>query len=180
MYPPGETIPGVETAGILNRATGKLEALPPEELERVSSSYDLVLIEGDGSGGLPLKGWAPGEPVVPAFTAFTAGLLPLWPLGEEVSERIVHRLPLFCRLSGAGEGEALDAGHLVRVITGCRDAPGLFAAARGKKILLFNQIEDDAALLKAGEITALLPETFRSGLVALLAGSVKLDQVRVK
>jgi probable selenium-dependent hydroxylase accessory protein YqeC len=179
MYPPGEAIPGVETAGRLNRATGKLEVLPPEELERTASSYDLVLIEGDGSRGLPLKGWAPGEPVVPAFTAFTVGVIPLRPLGEKVSEGIIHRLPAFCRLSGAGEGEILGAEHLVRVITGRRDAPGLFAAARGKKILIFNQIEDDAALLKAGEMTALLPGTFRSGLFAVLAGSVKLDRVQV-
>jgi probable selenium-dependent hydroxylase accessory protein YqeC len=179
MYPPAETIPGVETAGTLNRATGKLEALPPEELERTAPAYDLVLIEGDGSRGLPLKGWAPGEPVVPAFSGFTAGILPLRPLGEEVSERIIHRLPLFCRLSGAGEGDTLTAEHLVRVITGCPDAPGLFAAARGEKILIFNQIEDDAALLKAGEIAARLPEAFRSGLCAVLAGSVRLDRVKI-
>jgi probable selenium-dependent hydroxylase accessory protein YqeC len=178
MYPPAEAaIPGVETAGTLNRATGKLEALGPEELARTASSYDLVLIEGDGSRGLPLKGWAPGEPVVPGFTGFTAGVIPLWPLGEKVSERIIHRLPLFRRLSGAREGETLQAGHLVRVITGYRDAPGLFAAAKGEKILLFNQIEDDAALLKAGEISALLPPAFRSSLLAVLGGSVKLDRV---
>jgi probable selenium-dependent hydroxylase accessory protein YqeC len=177
MYPPAEPVPGVETAGTLNRATGKLEALPPEELEKTASAYDLVLIEGDGSGGLPFKGWAAGEPVVPAFTGFTAGVIPLWPLGEKVSERIIHRLPLFCRLSGAVAGETLQAEHLVRVITGRRDAPGLFAAARGKKILIFNQIEDDAALLKAGEITALLPEAFRTSLLAVLGGSVRLDRV---
>jgi probable selenium-dependent hydroxylase accessory protein YqeC len=179
MYPPEETIPGVETAGILNRATGKLESLPPEELERTALSYDLALIEGDGSRGLPLKAWAPGEPVVPAFTAFTAGLIPLWPLGEKVSSRIIHRLPLFCRLSGAREGETLKSGHLVRVISGSKDAPGLFAAAKGKKILIFTQIEDDAALDKAGEIKALLPGTFHSSLFAVLGGSAKLDQVKV-
>jgi probable selenium-dependent hydroxylase accessory protein YqeC len=177
MYPPEEAIPGVETAGTLNR--GKLESLPPEELERTASTYDLVLIEGDGSRGLPLKAWAPGEPVVPAFSSFTAGLIPLWPLGEEVSDRIIHRLPLFCRLAGAREGETLTAGHLVRVIVGRPDAPGLFAAAKGKKILLFTQIEDDAALRKAGEIKTLLPEAFRSSLFAVVGGSAKLDQVTV-
>jgi probable selenium-dependent hydroxylase accessory protein YqeC len=179
MYPPGETIPGVETAGTLNRATGKLEALAPEELERAASSYDLVLIEGDGSRGLPLKAWAPGEPVVPAFTSFTAGLIPLWPLGEKVSSPIIHRLPLFRRLAGAGEGETLTSEHLVRVITGRPDAPGLFAAAKGKKILLFTQIEDGTAPQKAGEIRALLPEAFRSELFAVLGVSARLDRVTV-
>jgi probable selenium-dependent hydroxylase accessory protein YqeC len=179
MYPPAETIPGVETLGILNGTTGKLEALPPGELEKISLSYDLVLIEGDGSRGFPLKAWAPGEPAVPVFTAFTAGLIPLWPLGEKASSRIIHRLPVFCRLAGVREGETLTSEHLVRVILGCQDAPGLFAAAKGKKILVFTQIEDDAALRKAGEIKALLPGTFRSSLFAVLGGSAKLNRVKV-
>jgi probable selenium-dependent hydroxylase accessory protein YqeC len=176
MYPPKETIPGVETAGTLNRETGKLESLAPEELERTAASYDLVLIEGDGSRGLPLKAWAPGEPVVPAFSSFTAGLIPLWPLGEGVSGGIIHRLPLFCRLAGAGEGETLTTGHLVRVIAGSVDAPGLFAAAQGKKLLLFTQIEDRGGVRKAGEIKALLPDSFRSGLSAVLGISARLDR----
>jgi probable selenium-dependent hydroxylase accessory protein YqeC len=179
MYPPGEPVPGVDTAGILNRVTGKLESLPPEELERLFPAYDLALIEGDGSGGLPLKAWAPGEPVVPAFTSFTAGLIPLRPLGERVSSRLIHRLPLFLRLSGALEGEAVGMEHLLRVITGHEDAPGLFAAARGKKILFFTLIEDVAARLKAEEMNALLPEAFRSGLFAVLGGSVHQDRIEV-
>jgi probable selenium-dependent hydroxylase accessory protein YqeC len=179
MYPPEENIPGVDTAGILDRTTGKLESLPPEGLEHLAPAYDLVLIEGDGSRGLPLKAWAPGEPVVPAFTSFTAGLIPLWPLGEKVSSDIIHRLPLFLRLSGAGEGEAVRMEHLLRVITGREDAPGLFAAARGKKILFFTRIEDNAVLLKAGEMNALLPEAFRSSLFAVLGGSVHQDKIEV-
>jgi probable selenium-dependent hydroxylase accessory protein YqeC len=117
--------------------------------------------------------------VVPGFTSFTAGLLPLRPLGEKVSGTIIHRLPLFLRLAGAGEGETLTAGHLVRVITGRPDAPGLFAAAKGKKLPLFTQIEDEAALRKAGEIKALLPDAFRSGLSAVLGISARLDRVTV-
>jgi probable selenium-dependent hydroxylase accessory protein YqeC len=179
MCPPAETVPGVETAGILNRTTGKLESLPPEELEKIVPAYDLVLIEGDGSRGLPLKAWAPGEPVVPSFTAFTVGIIPLWPLGEEASERLIHRLPEFLSLTGARPGEPLKPEHLVRAISGGQDAPGLFAAARGRGILFFNQIEDDAALLKAGEIRALLPEAFRSSLFAVLAGSVFKDSFEI-
>jgi hypothetical protein len=65
------------------------------------------------------------------------------------------------------------------VITGGADAPGLFAAAKGKKLLLFTRIEDAAALRKAGEIKALLPDAFRSSLSAILGISAALDRVTV-
>ncbi|GHV96591.1 hypothetical protein AGMMS50293_29110 [Spirochaetia bacterium] len=111
---------GVTTVGCFNEKTGKLESLPLYELERIIPDFDLVLIEGDGSRELPLKGWADSEPVVPPFTTITVGVLPLWPLGMTVSEKIVHRLPLFCDLSGASPGEVLSVSHLAAVISGTK------------------------------------------------------------
>lgn len=176
MYPPETALPGVSVRGSLNKKTGKLEALPAGELEKAGAAYDLVLIEGDGSRGLPLKGWADYEPVVPSFTTVTVGVLSLRPLGMTVSEKIIHRLSLFCALSGAVPGEMLDEKHLVNVIAGNGEARGLFAAARGKKILFFNQAEDDEALQRAGKITAMLPDIVRSGLYGIIAGSVVFDR----
>ncbi|GHV93081.1 hydroxylase accessory protein YqeC [Spirochaetia bacterium] len=179
---------GITLAGIFNEETGKLESLPPETLERIVSEYDLVLIEGDGSRGLPLKGWAEREPAVPPFTTITVGILPLWPLGMKVSETIVHRLPLFSRLSGAREGDVIRQEHLARVITGTPGssagsasrfsppAKGLFAAARGRRILFFNQVEDDKTLGQARELVSLLPKDFRAGLGGIIAGSVERER----
>jgi probable selenium-dependent hydroxylase accessory protein YqeC len=179
MYPPETALPGVFVQGRLNKKAGKLEALPSEELEKISAAYDLVLIEGDGSRGLPLKGWADYEPVVLPFTTVTVGILSLRPLGMAVSEKIIHRLPLFCALSGAAPGEILEEKHLANAIAGNREARGLFAAARGKKILFFNQAEDDAALQRAGQIAALLPGIVRSSLHGIIAGSVMLDRAEL-
>jgi probable selenium-dependent hydroxylase accessory protein YqeC len=176
MYPPSETLPNVETAGILNTESGKLEALPPEELEKKAAAFGLLLIESDGSRGLPLKAWKPGEPAIPTLATATLGVIPLWPLGQPVSETIIHRLSLFLELSGAKEGEALKPEHLLRVITGYKDRPGLFAAARGKRILFFNQIEDNKGLQAARELAAMLPPRFRTGLYAVVAGSVREDK----
>ncbi|GHV68268.1 hydroxylase accessory protein YqeC [Spirochaetia bacterium] len=163
MLVPDKPVPGVTMAGIFNKETGKLESLPPGELEKIYSQYDFVFIEGDGSRGLPIKAWADHEPVVPVFTAITVGLIPLWPLGLAVSEKLVHRLPLFLELSGAREGEILNVEHLARVI------PGLFRKAQGKKILFINQIEDDAALEQARKFAALLQQEP----LCIIAGSVK-------
>ena len=180
--------PGVTLAGRFNATSGKLESLPLQDLERLVPSYDLVLLEGDGSGGLPLKAWKPDEPVVPSFTDLTVGVLPLWPLGKPVSEKIIHRLPLFLALTGAVPGEILKSEHILALITGkarsfgpmedgAPPLPGLFAKARGKKLLVFNQIEDDRAREQARELAGLLPSDFRAGLGAIIAGSVKDDRV---
>jgi probable selenium-dependent hydroxylase accessory protein YqeC len=180
-------LPGITFTGSFNEKTGKVESLPPGELERIVAGYDLVLVEGDGSRELPLKGWAAGEPVIPACTALTLGILPLGALGKPADERIVFRLPEFCALSGASPGETIRAEHLAKVISGNpaggdQPAPenrGLFAAARGERILFFNQAEDDAAFAAAGRIVSLLPALFRSGLRRVIAGSVWQDKVMV-
>jgi len=185
--------PGVTLAGCFNKASGKLESLPPGDLERMVPGYDLVLLEGDGSRGLPLKAWSPDEPVVPSFTEFTIGVLPLWPLGKPVSEEIIHRLPLFLALTAAEARETLKPEHILALITGkvitdraqsydssgagASPLSGLFAKAHGKKLLFFNQIEDNKALEQARDLAGLLPPAFRAGISGIIAGSVKEDWV---
>ena len=71
MFP----IEGIQCLGILNEASGKLEALKQEQLEAIIPQYDLVLLEADGSAGLPCKGWLADEPVVPAFCTHTIGVV---------------------------------------------------------------------------------------------------------
>jgi probable selenium-dependent hydroxylase accessory protein YqeC len=176
---------GISLAGSLNRETGKLEALPAEALAAMIAAYDLVLLEGDGSRGLPLKGWATHEPVVPPYTTVSVGVIPISPLGKRVLPEIVFRLPQFTALCGAAEGDTLKAAHLAAVITGEIAGPGkgtgrgLFAAARGKKILFINQAEDDEQREQARELAALLPKDFIAGLEGIICGSVKSDQVEI-
>ncbi|MDR1654468.1 MAG: putative selenium-dependent hydroxylase accessory protein YqeC [Treponema sp.] len=181
MYIPKE-MKGVCVAGKLNGESGKLESLPLNELKEISSRFDLVLIEGDGSRELPLKAWAEWEPVVPPWTDLSIGIIPLWPLGMAASGRLIHRLPLFSDLTGIREGEAIKPEHIAAAISGLHDGKtgkGLFASAAGMKILFFNQIEDEAALRQAGEIAGLLPAEFRSGLHSIVAGSVKKDRLAI-
>jgi probable selenium-dependent hydroxylase accessory protein YqeC len=171
-----KAMPGVTLAGVFNDMSGKLESLPLDELEKAVSGYDLVLIEGDGSKGLPLKAWTDNEPVVPFFTCVTIGLLPLWPMGQPALEKLIHRLPLFLELTGATTGETIKTEHILHLITGRTEnegkaaSGGLFAKAKGKKVLFFNQVEDDNTLKQALEIVKDLPAGFFGGIIA---GSVK-------
>ena len=164
--------PGITLAGCFNESSGKLEGLPGEVLEEAVSGCDIALIEGDGAKGLPLKAWDDYEPVVPPFTTLTIGVLPIWPLGKPLTGEIAHRLPLFCGLTGAVQGEPLKPEHIAALITGGKTRSGLFAKARGEKLLFFSQIEDEQALKRAKEIAGLLPAGFREGLCGVIAGSV--------
>jgi probable selenium-dependent hydroxylase accessory protein YqeC len=155
------------------------KALPLDALERLIPLYEYVFIEGDGSRSLPLKAWADYEPVVTESTDITVGILPLWTLGMPVDASIVHRLPLFLELTGAKAGGKLELKHLAALITGRGARGGLFKAARGKKILFFNQVEDDISLKRARELTSMLPDDFKDNLHGIIAGSVQNDSIVV-
>jgi probable selenium-dependent hydroxylase accessory protein YqeC len=174
--PPGG---GISLAGSVNPGTGKLEALPPGLLAAMVPGYDLVLLEGDGSRGLPLKGWAEHEPVVPPYTTLSVGVIPISPLGEKVSEATVFRLPQFTRLTGAGEGDTIRAAHLAALITGNGRGRGLFYAARGEKLLFINQVEGGPRREAARNLAASLPAGFLAGLGGIIAGSVEGDCLEV-
>jgi probable selenium-dependent hydroxylase accessory protein YqeC len=156
---------------------GKFKSLPLPTLEKIITAFDYTFIEGDGSRTLPLKGWADYEPVVTQSTNITVGIVPLWTLGKPASEKIIHRLPLFLSLTGAHEGGAIELKHFVPLITGTDRACGLFTRARGKKILFFNQTEDDETLASAKNLLAMLPQDFRGGLSGIIAGSVHNNSV---
>jgi probable selenium-dependent hydroxylase accessory protein YqeC len=167
-------MPGVTQAGIFNSESGKLESLPLPELERITGCYDLVLVEGDGAKKLPLKGWADYEPVVPEFTTATAGVIPVWPLGRPATGELIHRLPLFCGLANISEGEVIHPLHLAAAIE-----RGLFAKAKGKKLLFFSQVENKSCLAAARKIVDLLPPAFCSTLAGIAAGSVHQNRITV-
>ena len=174
VKPPGAAEAGITLAGKYNRTTGKLESFALPELERSAALFDLVLIEGDGSRELPLKGWAEYEPVVPACTDYTIGIIPLWPLGMVLSEKIIFRLPEFCALCGAQPGDTLTPEHLAAVIGGNEGCRSLFSAGRGSQILFLNCREMPAEPYLSGEIINLLNENFKRTLHTI--ASINIQQ----
>jgi probable selenium-dependent hydroxylase accessory protein YqeC len=171
--------PGITLAGCHAEGSTKTTALPFEMLSCLTRNADITLIEGDGSRMLPLKGWADYEPVVVPQTTVTVGIMPLWALGMPVSEAIVHRLDLFCALTGAQKGDVLTTAYMAAAISGEGGRRGLFAEARGKRILFFNQAENETALRAAREVAGLLPSAFQTSLHAVIAGSIKENRITV-
>lgn len=124
---------------------GKLSA-PELPIARLAALADYVLVEADGSRGLPVKAHLPHEPVIPpeaGRTILLAGASALFrPVGEAV-----HRPEQFCRLTGAVLADLVRAENLASLILG----EGL------GDIIFINQAESGEALAEARRLAALLP-----------------------
>jgi probable selenium-dependent hydroxylase accessory protein YqeC len=166
-------VSGITFTGRHKTGETKTASLPIETLEAMMPLYDHCILEGDGSRMLPVKAWAPYEPVVPASSSSVVGILPLHALGKPVSEQIIHRLPLFLERTGAAYGETLTMAHLVAIITD--EENGMFSRTHGKKILFFNQVETEKDEEIAQQFVSLLPESFKKNLSLIISGSVKLN-----
>jgi len=134
-------VPGVYVGGLPDSLPGKMCGIRRDLPARLRQQFDLVLIEADGAACKPLKGWRNGEPVIDEATSCTIGVLDIQTIGTIVSEQAIHRLEIFCRLTGAEPGEMISIGHLLRII--CHD-DGLFSQALGREILFLNKVESEA------------------------------------
>ena len=144
--------------GEKDRAAGKLAAgaLGPAELAELA---DYVLVEADGSRGLPLKAHAPWEPVVPAGSSQTILVVGASGFGRPVREA-AHRPERFCELAGCAPGD-VAAPELVACVIA---AEGL--ATR----VLVNQADTDELLARARELARRLD-------VPAVAGSLRAGRL---
>ena len=112
---------------------GKLMGFDPSCLK---AGYDLLLLEGDGSRRLSLKGWGPEEPVILRETTMTIGVLDVTTLGMPIDSDHIFRLDAFRALGNHEEKVTLDC--LARLV--CHKK-GLFKHSRGRRILFMNKVE---------------------------------------
>lgn len=130
---------------------GKLSA-PPFSPYRLAELADYVLVEADGSRGLPVKAHLDHEPVIPELTGLTLGLIGASGFGRPVREA-VHRWERFCRLTGAARSEPVTAENLARL---------LLAEGLEDKVFI-NQAEGAGAMEEARRLAALLPRPVFAG-----------------
>jgi probable selenium-dependent hydroxylase accessory protein YqeC len=163
---------GIQCMGLMNGASGKLEALPEAFLANLLPRYDIVLLEADGSRGLPCKGWLANEPVVPDYCTHTLGLITMGALGKLAGETTVHRLPEFLALTGVGEGQTITVAALEAMVC----APeGMFKNSAGKRCVIVNQVEDDETACDARSFLQTIKEKYPARFEKLLFGSVHND-----
>lgn len=146
----------------------KLLGIRPEWVGLIldCTGIDYVLVEGDGSRGLPIKAPASFEPVIPADTSHVVGVLGLDCIGQAASLKTVHRLSEFSKVTGCIEGNIITSEHLIHLIL---HPSGLFknAPVGSERCVLLNKADDDERISNAHEMKKNL---IASGLRMIITG----------
>jgi probable selenium-dependent hydroxylase accessory protein YqeC len=167
--------PGVRYLGLLNEETGKLEALAPEDLAAIAPRFDVVLMEADGSRGLPCKGWAENEPVIPGFATHTLGVVSVNAVGLAAEEENVFRLDEFLKLTGLSRGERVT----VKALAAMTASPnGMLRRRAGDVAVAVNQAEDERGWETAAELAARIREVWEkeNSPLKIVSGSARKNQ----
>lgn len=91
--PPPQNKNGLYLWGAGMDQAGKVIGLKHNSFLTLMDQYDYILVEADGSRGLPLKFWGVGEPVLPQGVTDVLCLASLRALDQPVAE-VLHRLDL--------------------------------------------------------------------------------------
>lgn len=170
-FPGIETVPGGEReiAKALGRRplvcatapwgkSGKL-AESPVPMTRLAALADYVLVEADGSAGLPLKAHAPHEPVIPAEAARTILVVGASGFGRAIRDA-AHRPERYAALAGCEIETAVTPEIAARVLR----AEGL------GDLVLVNQAETPEARENARKLAENLP-------LPVYAGSLRRGEI---
>lgn len=162
---------GIYIAGRPANIREKIIGCEQPILEKNINRFDLVLIEADGAARKPLKGWSATEPVIVPFTSHTIGVLDLSTLSKSIDENLVHRLKIFTELTESCQGDLISLQHFHKLITHER---GMFAKARGKRILYLNKAESPQIFSDFQSLYSLLPQ------LHVTAGSIQQNKIYTK
>lgn len=166
----GETIEGrTFVYGNLTNQ-GKCTAVSLEKLREMRSEYDYVIVEADGSKGLPLKGYFEDEPCVPLNTDCVIGIATTNGLGRILDERVALRVEKFGEMTNMSPGEIIRENHIARWI---EHSTGMFKNNSKRNILFFNQVESKQQREEALAIVGCFQEKFKNRLERVVIGSTK-------
>ena len=140
-----------------------------DELQRLADELDCpLLVETDGSRGLPIKAPAEHEPSVPAWVNMVAVLVGLSGLNMPLTAKTVHRPEEFSALSGAELGKPVTMPAIIRMLLhpkgGLKNIP-----TGARKVVIFNQADTSSIQGEAARAAEELWGSYESVLVASLS-----------
>ena len=132
----------------------KVRGLAPTTVDALWKQQvaDAVVVEADGSRGLPLKAFGTAEPQLPSSTTTAVVLAGLDALGQRLDEKHVHRADLLAAALGVKRktrmgpdllGSAL-ALQVVRVRT---------SATQARVVVLLNKADDDQLAAQGASVS---------------------------
>ena len=144
---------------------GKMAGVSPEILRNIASQADLVLVEADGSRGLPCKVPALHEPVIPSWSDQIVVVAGLSAVGQPIAA-VAHRPELVCKMLNTERQHVLTTKDLAILIALGYLKPLQQAGYREIAVLL-NQADHpeqlSAAADLASQIQTIIDESNPSG-----------------
>ncbi|GAP14697.1 probable selenium-dependent hydroxylase accessory protein YqeC [Longilinea arvoryzae] len=111
-----------------------------------------LLIEADGSKGLPLKAPGETEPVIPAWAETVVVVAGLTGLGKPCNNAYIHRPEIFSELSGLPPNEPVGEEALVKVLL--HPSGGLKGIPQNtRRVVLLNQANDPSLMAAASRMS---------------------------
>ncbi len=118
----------------------KVEGPRAERLDEIKrqGKFDVILVEADGSRGLPLKAPARHEPCIPSSSDCVIALTGGQVINRPADPQQIHRWAIFSALTGVRAGERLDCTVFSTLIA---HPEGMFKGAppQARRIWLINQ-----------------------------------------
>ncbi|MBL5905615.1 selenium cofactor biosynthesis protein YqeC [Serratia fonticola] len=118
----------------------KVIGLPPEQIDEIKQhgAFDVILVEADGSRGLPLKAPARHEPCIPSRSDCVIALTGGQVIDRPADPQQIHRWAIFSALTGVGAGEVLDHRVFDTLIA---HSDGMFKGTppQARRVWLINQ-----------------------------------------
>ena len=138
----------LERAGIVCCGTPAAEdklAAPEIPLDTLAAHADYVLVEADGSRGIPAKAHAAHEPVIPAQTNLVVDVVGAQAFGRPIREA-VHRPELFCARTGLADTEVLTPEAVAQVIISEREGDALHLPSHARFQVALSHAGDETSL----------------------------------
>lgn len=121
---------------------GKILGISPGDANLLHREpwINYLILESDGSAGLPVKAPAEHEPVIPESSSLVVALMGLEALGFPFKEDLVFRTEIFESLTGLKRGEILSAQAIARVFI---SPMGLFKGTpmSARRIVFLNKLD---------------------------------------
>lgn len=108
---------GTSLTAISGRGThGRMHGFEPAVIDGFEGLFDIVAVEGDGSGHRPFKAPAAHEPVIPSASTDVVVCVGLEVLGRPLNEQWVHRPEIVGRLAEWPADAPIALATILRVL----------------------------------------------------------------